>query len=204
MLQVSYERAQYELLQIPRPAVVSRAVGKENHERGDSSPKQLDAVQNFMFLTQRADTLRERIDYRNNISQTYANWISMINLDQRIALVGVLRSVLWIVVIIAGSFLAFSLFSRLTANAHTKSPQQNNLRIAGRFVLQAGAVVLVLVVIFGPPKQLQTAVFGIIGAGLTIAVKNFASTFVDSRLRGLIKDAESEAVETEPEKGKES
>ena len=110
---------------------------------------------------------------------------------QRIALVGVLRSVLWMVVIVAGSYLAFSLFIRVTTNVHPKNAQRTNLRIVGRFVLQAGAVLLVLVVIFGLPRQLPTALFGIIGAGLTVAFKNFASTFVDSRLRGLIKAAES-------------
>ena len=93
--------------------------------------------------------------------------------------------------IVAGSYLSFSLFSRVAANVHPENAQRTNLRIVGRFVLQAGAVLLVLVVIFGLPRQLPTALFGIIGAGLTVAFKNFASTFVDSRLRGLIKAAES-------------
>jgi hypothetical protein len=39
------------------------------------------------------------------------------------------------------------------------------------------------------------ALFGIIGAGLTIAAKNFAGTLVDSNLRGLIKTVETEPVQ---------
>jgi len=193
-LQSLNAKAEYDLLQTPAPAVVPQPVEAGGKPVAPSSPQQLAAIQNFQFLKKRAETLQRRIDDRRDIGGTYANWVFLITSNQRIALVGVLRSLLWIVVIVAGSYLAFSLFSRLTANAPPDNKRQTNLRITGRFILQAGAVLLVLVVIFGVPQQLPTALFGIIGAGLTVAIKNFASSFVDSRLKGLIQAEESKAT----------
>ena len=55
--------------------------------------------------------------------------------------------------------------------------QMQTLRATARVTVQVAAVLLILLVIFGPPKQLGTFL-GLAGAGLTVALKDFIVGFL--------------------------
>src|ERR1700693_5435805 len=55
--------------------------------------------------------------------------------------------------------------------------QVETLRMVTRVTLQILGVLLILLVIFGPPRQLGTFL-GLAGAGLTVALKDFIVSFV--------------------------
>src|SRR5262249_7737928 len=61
-----------------------------------------------------------------------------------------------------------------------------NLSATAGFGMQALGVVLCLLVIFDFPQELPTAIFGIVGAGVTVALKDVAGVMVDNRIRGLL------------------
>jgi hypothetical protein len=137
--------------------------------------------------TQRTLTdIEKRIDDRHEISDIYAQWISFIQVNTRIVMVGVLRSALWILLILLAIPQAARAVERRMAKRPPEDPRLVNLAATAGFGLQALSVVLCLMVVFGFPQQLPTAIFGIVGAGVTVALKDFAGVLVDKRIRGLI------------------
>jgi hypothetical protein len=61
-----------------------------------------------------------------------------------------------------------------------------NLNAVLRFAVQASGVLLILIVILGVPQHVPEAIFGIVGAGVTVALKDLSGAFIDSRIRGLL------------------
>jgi len=55
--------------------------------------------------------------------------------------------------------------------------QMETLRTVTRVAVQVAAVLLILLVVFGPPGQLGT-ILGLAGAGLTVALKDFIVGFL--------------------------
>ncbi len=137
--------------------------------------------------TQRTITdIAKRIEDRRDISGIYGEWIRFIQARTRIAMVGVLRSALWMLLILLAAPKAARAVERRMAKRPPEDPRLVNLAATAGFGLQALGVVLCLMVIFGFPQQLPTAIFGIVGAGVTVALKDFAGVLVDKRIRGMI------------------
>jgi hypothetical protein len=132
-----------------------------------------------------ADLSKRRED-EQDLREDYANWIDLVQSRERIALRGIVRSVLWILLIIPSIYLSGRAADRLLASVSQKHPNLTNLRAILHFALQASGVLLVLVVILGMPQQLPAAIFGVVGAGLTVALKDFSVVFIDNRIRDLL------------------
>jgi small-conductance mechanosensitive channel len=66
---------------------------------------------------------------------------------------------------------------KLLGTMHIDRRQMQTLRTTARVAVQVIAVLLVLLVIFGPPSQLGTFL-GLAGAGLTVALKDFIIGFL--------------------------
>ena len=119
----------------------------------------------------------KRIDNEKELSETYARWMDLVSERQR----AVLRSILVGAVIILGIAL-LGLFintwlEKLLGTTHLDLRQVLTLRATVRLALQMVAVLLTLLVIFGPPNQLGTFL-GLAGAGLTVALKDFIVGFL--------------------------
>ena len=121
--------------------------------------------------------LDKRIQDHTELRDAYGNWIALVNANQRTVLHGVIKSVLWIVLIVLGVYWASRLIDRFLADLTREHARFRTLRIILRFAVQAVGVVVILFVIFGTPSQLTT-VIGLAGAGLTVALQDFIISFL--------------------------
>src|SRR6267154_1971149 len=121
--------------------------------------------------------LDKRIDNEKELSQTYGEWIDLVGERQR----PVLQRMLIGIVIVLGIALVGLFFNtwleKLLGKTHLDQRQVQTLKATGRLTVQVLAVLLILLVIFGPPSQLGTFL-GLAGAGLTVALKDFIVGFL--------------------------
>ena len=122
-------------------------------------------------------TLDKRVEASKQLSSIYGRWIELIAARQwtvfHRAVVGVM--VILVIALVALFFSTWmnSLVSRLPMDRR----QIQSLHTVTRVSLQFLALLLILLVIFGPPGQLGTFL-GLAGAGLTVALKDFIVGFI--------------------------
>src|SRR5579863_2084996 len=120
--------------------------------------------------------LDKRIQTLQELQNAYANWIGLVQGHQRTAVHGMIRSALWILLIVLAIYLAgLAIDHHLTA-AGMERTRLHTLRVVIRFAVQAVGVVLILFVVIGVPQQTPT-ILGFAGAGLTVALKDFIVGF---------------------------
>ncbi len=121
-------------------------------------------------------TLDQRIDNEKQLANVYGQWIGIVAMEQRALINGALRGVLVILAIAIMGLFVDDWIGSLLAKMSMDRRQTETLRTATRVTLQVVGVLLVLLVIFGPPTQLGTFL-GLAGAGLTVALKDFIIGF---------------------------
>jgi small-conductance mechanosensitive channel len=120
--------------------------------------------------------LDKRIQDEQELQNTYAQWIALVHAHQRAALHGMIESLLWILLIVFGVVVADQVVDHYLVRSGEERTRLRTLRTVIHFALQAAGVLLILLVILGPPKQLAT-LLGFAGAGLTVALKDFIVAF---------------------------
>src|SRR5579862_3407896 len=118
----------------------------------------------------------KRIQDEFELGKTYRTWIGLVHAHQRAALHGIFESLLWIVLIALGMYLAGLAIDHYLLGSRQERTRLHTLHAVIHFSLQAAAVLLILLVIFGPPQQLAT-ILGFAGAGITVAMKDFIVAF---------------------------
>src|SRR5277367_4221049 len=118
-----------------------------------------------------------RADTRKQLAGIYAQWLDVVEGQRRNEIYLTLRGVLVILAIA----LVLLFFDRWMENLLGKTSldrrQVETMRTVTRVSIQVLAVLLILLVIFGPPSQLGTFL-GLAGAGLTVALKDFIVGFL--------------------------
>src|SRR5262249_55754376 len=120
--------------------------------------------------------LAKRIDNEKELANVYGQWIGVVASEQRWLVNGGLRGVLLILVIAIIGLFVDGWIGRLLTKMSMDRRQVETLRTTGRVTLHIVGVLLVLLVLFGPPTQLG-AFLGLAGAGLTVALKDFIIGF---------------------------
>lgn len=118
----------------------------------------------------------KRIEDEQALARTYSDWGAIVQARERFFLHGLLESLLWILMLlflalIAGLF-SDRFFDRLTPERRRLLTLRSVIRVS----INALAVILILLVLFGPPSQLAT-IIALAGAGLTVALKDFIVGF---------------------------
>jgi small-conductance mechanosensitive channel len=121
-------------------------------------------------------TLDKRIDNEKQLANVYGKWIDVVAAQQRSVLNRALRGVLVILAIAVIGMFFDGWVERVLAKMSMDRRQVQTLRTVTRVTLQIVGVLLILLVIFGPPGQLGTFL-GLAGAGLTVALKDFIVGF---------------------------
>ncbi len=121
-------------------------------------------------------SLDERIQDFQQLSVTYSQWISLVSIHERAILHRIIKTGLWIVLMVLVVFLFDRLIDRLFTRFVSDRRQMHTLRAVVRFATQAVAVLVIVFLIFGPPSQMST-ILGLAGAGLTVALKDFVVSF---------------------------
>jgi small-conductance mechanosensitive channel len=120
--------------------------------------------------------LGRRVQDHQDLADVYANWAALVQSRRQAALHSIIRSVLLILLVLLGIYLADRAIDRSLTSLIRDQRRLRTLRVIVRFVFQVLGVLLILFVAFGMPNQMPT-ILGLAGAGLTVAMKDFIIAF---------------------------
>jgi small-conductance mechanosensitive channel len=133
--------------------------------------RQIGADQRLLTL------LDQRIGARRQLAQIYRSWQAIARSQAQSVLHAMLVSVATVVAILLTLLLLDRWLEHLFARARIDRRQLETLRSVMHVALQILGVVVILLVLVGLPGQLGT-MLGIVGAGLTVALKDFIVAFI--------------------------
>jgi small-conductance mechanosensitive channel len=144
-----------------------------------TGPSQSAALAKLHQLTEQRKILTElnsRIHDLQLAAQAYENWDKTILLQQRTIIHRILRvfavlTIILLLVLLLGALIRKS-FRRQTADQR----RLRHLRLIAELSVQVGGWLLILLVIFGPPRQMGVYL-GLATAGLTVVLKDFIVAF---------------------------
>jgi small-conductance mechanosensitive channel len=153
-----------------RKGAAAGAVSKETTATAVNSLKHFSDDQKLL------SDFDKRIRDQKELQEIYGNWLDVTRDQQRAVLHGMVRSVLWILLIVVLVYFASLLVNRLFRQAAPENKHLLTLRGVVQFSLQAVGVLVIAFVILGVPNQMPT-ILGLAGAGLTVALKDFIVGF---------------------------
>lgn len=118
-----------------------------------------------------------RIGDQKQLAENYGKWIEAVAAKQRAVANRALIGLTFILAILLIGIFFDSWLQRLLGKTSLDRRQAETMRTVTRVTLQICAVLFILLVIFGPPSQLET-ILGLAGAGLTVALKDFIVGFL--------------------------
>jgi small-conductance mechanosensitive channel len=119
----------------------------------------------------------ERISARQRLAGIYTRWQAVVVTQARSVLHACLASAAIVLAAVLLLLLADRWLEQLLARARIDRRQLQTLRSVVGVSLQIIGVVVILLVLVGPPGQLGT-MLGLAGAGLTVALKDFIVAFI--------------------------
>jgi len=120
--------------------------------------------------------LDKRIQDHQDLADVYGSWMALVSARQLATSHAILRSLLYILLIVLGVYLADRAVDNFFAHIISDRRRLLTLQVIVHFVLQAIGVLLIALVLFGMPRQMTT-ILGLAGAGLTVALKDFIVAF---------------------------
>ena len=118
----------------------------------------------------------KRIQSEKQLADLYGQWNGILAVQRRAALHAILRSLLLVLLALVGLVLAERLIEHFYMRLGPDRRRLGTMRLVLRFVSQLIGVLIILLVLFGPPSQLST-VLALAAAGLTVALKDFIVAF---------------------------
>jgi small-conductance mechanosensitive channel len=118
--------------------------------------------------------LDQRVADTRQLATVYQHWSTLVDHRRR----GVFHLLLQSLGTIFAILLASVLLNRAAEHAfhHTDRRRLHQLRVIARITIQVTALLVILLVLFGPPTQLST-IIGLVTAGLTVVMKDFIVAF---------------------------
>ena len=160
----------------PQPTGVAPA-SSANADSG-SAPKTLLELTRQMAAEQRRLTLRdERIADRRRLAEIYGQWEAVVAGQVRTALHEILTGALVVLAALLLLLVADHWLERLLARTRIDRRQLATLRSVVGVTLQLVGLLVIVLVLIGLPAQIGT-MLGIVGAGLTVALKDFIVAFI--------------------------
>jgi len=120
--------------------------------------------------------LDDRIVTQQHLAATYASWSAQVHLQHRIVLHLMFQSFTWIALIAFCTVLASWTFRRILDRVSSNSRQKRTLHAIVDLAIQLVALLLILLVTFGAPRQMPT-ILGLLTAGLTVVFQDFILAF---------------------------
>jgi len=122
-------------------------------------------------------TLDQRIDNQHKLSDVYAGWLGVLGAQERTHINRALRGLAIIIAIVLIGLLLARWIEHIVSRTSMDRRRAQTLYMVSRVSLQVIGVLLILLVVFGPPDNLGTFL-GLAGAGLTVALKDFIVGFL--------------------------
>ena len=139
--------------------------------------KKLASLQDRSVEHQILSIYDDRIQTEQQLAAVYANWSAQVQLQHHILLHMILKSLMGILLILLGMFLCDSLMRRLMAHPVMERRQMRTLQNVFALCIQALGLGLILLTIFGSPRETPT-ILGLATAALTIALQDYILAFL--------------------------
>lgn len=152
---------------------------QNNSAASESTPQNAATVSQLQGFSKDSKLMAQydkRIQAEQQLASLYGSWGATVEEQVRIALHGILRSVLLILLALIGIVLAEGFIEHFYAETGPDRRRLGTMRLVLRFISQLIGVMVILLVVFGPPSQLST-VLALGAAGLTVALKDFIVAF---------------------------
>jgi small-conductance mechanosensitive channel len=120
--------------------------------------------------------LNRRIADQNQLAGVYSQWASLIALQSQVLAHGLVLDVLIVIGILSALLLLDAWLQHLLDGPKLDRRQVETLRSITRVSLRVVAVLIILLIVMGMPSQFATTI-GLVGAGLTVALKDFIVAF---------------------------
>ena len=120
--------------------------------------------------------VNRRIADQNQLAGVYGQWASVVALQSQRLAHGMLLDVLIVIGVLILLLLLDGWLQHLLDRPKLDRRQVETLRSITRMSLRVIAVLIILLVVIGMPSQFATTI-GIVGAGLTVALKDFIVAF---------------------------
>jgi len=149
-----------------------------SHGAGNSAVADKVAGLKRMSLEQELKSLYDgRIEIEGQLADVYGKWGAQLELQHKIMAHLILLQFMMIALILLVAIFLGAGARRLAGHESLDQRRMRTLSWIVRLVVQVGALIAVLLVVFGPPNQLST-VLGLVTAGLTVALQDFILAFV--------------------------
>ncbi len=136
----------------------------------------VDALKQYTLDQRNLADRGRRLQDEQELADTYANWIALVETRERAALHNLIESLLWILLVLLLAYLASRVIEHRFTGMTAENKRIDTLRSVVKFAAQAIAAIAIAFIIFGMPTQ-TTTVLGLAGAGLTVAMKDFIVAF---------------------------
>jgi len=120
--------------------------------------------------------LSKRVGTEQQLAAVYGEWSGLVNAHAKAFLHDIFVSIFWVLLIGVFILAANYAVQRLFAGVSLERRELHTMRALILFAVQALALALILLVIFGVPSNFAT-VLALAGAGLTVAMKDFIVGF---------------------------
>ena len=118
----------------------------------------------------------DRIQTDQQLAEVYAKWANQVQLQHRLLLHLVLRSIGLILAVAIAMILGDALVRRLFEHPRLDYRQSQILRTILEVGVQVIGIFLIALILFGPPRQTATAI-GLVSAALTISLQDYILAF---------------------------
>jgi small-conductance mechanosensitive channel len=120
--------------------------------------------------------LNRRIADQNHLAGVYSQWASLIALQSQVLAHGLLLDALIVIGVLIALLLLDGWLQHLLDRPKLDRRQVETLRSITRVSLRIVAVLIIVLIVMGLPSQFATTI-GLVGAGLTVALKDFIVAF---------------------------
>lgn len=120
--------------------------------------------------------LNRRIADQNKLAGVYSQWASVVALQSQVLAHGLLLDALIVIGVLIALLLLDGWLQHLLDGPKLDRRQVETLRSITRVSLRIVAVLIILLIVMGMPSQFATTI-GLVGAGLTVALKDFIVAF---------------------------
>jgi small-conductance mechanosensitive channel len=169
-------RADAAALAADQAALKTEAVGPVDKAAGESSPERIERLQQITAQQNVQGILNDRLGTQQQLVALYGRWGQQVEIQQKIVVHLILRSLALIAAIAMLAILAgWALQLALEKMVHDPR-QKQTLKTVLNLGMQLVGLLLILLVIFGVPRQMPT-ILGLATAGLTVVFQDFILAF---------------------------
>jgi len=148
----------------------------ENASREDSETAR-ETMRYFAQEQRKLTALVKRTQDHRELTELYGAWMNLVEGYQRVALHNTLKTLLIILSVMASVFLLNRLAEFLISGRSKENLRAGTHRSVVKISLRSLGFLIIVFVVLGVPKQAAT-VFGLLGAGLTFALRDLIAAFI--------------------------